>query len=531
MMIKVRFLVLVVLNLVLAVSCDNLIEDVPELKFEIPRLSRSTTTLKNTLNKNVSALSAGTPPYAPADVSQFDCVLVNVVGEGIGNWEANSDRVGVGRNFSYLGTYSRLVSTSTGGTIAMKIKKGSLRYIQLIGVNSQDNTCPANVTASDLNSYEKFPGMFIIGSVEKDIFKNETISIRSTYAADSTADIRGNEDEPWYEGGTNNAPEAGVLTLSKLSNSSIKVDWTSATDDQTSSGQLLYKLVYSTISEEIDSIDEVDLRDSNVLVNWENASTATATSLSLDTQYFFSLMVKDAGGMKTLYTMASLTLTDTSCSCPDGKYPKEGSCVDSDIGYWASQCIQTQCTNSIPTNSSYTGGNSTSTCGYTCNTGYTQSNGACVPVLPGGTNFGCASTDAIVGYNIWHSSEQVTGLQVICRQNNSGSPNGSNSTGMSMGSTTGTANSTFTCANQKGVVKINFENDLENLKLLAIKFTCEKRNASGGTSQELSSIYGQTTSSVSSNINCPDVTTYMNSVSVSVSGGKIVSVDENNYCK
>jgi hypothetical protein len=102
---------------------------------------------KNTANLNVSvpAIPANhafsmlltgdvTAPNAPADISGFNCLLVNVVGAGIGDWEANKYKIGVNRNFSYIGTYSKLIPVVTGGSVQVRVLKGVKRYIQILGL-------------------------------------------------------------------------------------------------------------------------------------------------------------------------------------------------------------------------------------------------------------------------------------------------------------------------------------------------------------------------------------------------------------
>jgi hypothetical protein len=514
--------------LLLVLSACNMVEDgQPALQFEIPQIQKSQYEISAPLRSIKT--TGNKPPHAPTDVSGFDCVLINVVGSGIGEWDNNADRVGVGRNFSYFGTYSRLVSTSSSATITLKIKKGSSRYIQLIGVNSSIG-CPSNATASDLNSFEKFPGMFIIGSVQKDIFSNQTIALKSTYSATDTADVRGDEDTPWYD----SPPEVGVLTLAPSGSDSVSASWTKATDDGTAQEAISYKLVYSTNRAAIDSVDEVVSTNSNIVIEDENVTTASVNSLTSGVEYFFSLLVKDNNGKGSLYQIKSITLSGNyTCTCSAGSYSQDGSgsnCATAEAGYWAQNCVRTACTNQIPNNSTYSAGNVDSTCDYTCDTGYKPSEGLCLPELPGGTNFGCTSTDAIAGFKLWTTTSQVKGIQIICRQNNSGSPNGSDAYGMSMGDTTGASPVEFKCSNQYGIVKVSFENTALN-KLAAVKFTCEKRNSANKPAPVVSGVYGTTSSSVPDSINCSDETTYLNSLSVTVMNGEISSVDTHYYCK
>lgn len=495
----------------LAISCQVHDPNDATLEFELPKLKA-----KNALMLKPLASEEPTAPYAPGDISGFDCVLVNVVGEGIGEWDANSDKVGVGRNFSYVGSISKMVSALTGGVVELQIKKGSLRYIQLIGVRSTIG-CPANVKASDLNSFDKFPGMFIIGSVKKDIFKSETVTIKSTYSVTSAADFRASEDEP-RPSVDKEAPtpgSSGLLEVTSESADNATITWSLATDDGTLAKHLEYKLVTASISEDINTVDEVsEMTGDGVVMDWSaNTSSDTATGLDPALTHYFALAVKDYNGNMALYQLGYQAPT---CSCGPGYYLGDKGCVAAEIGYWASSCTRYECSNK-PANSSYSGtATTTSSCSWSCDTGYAPNADytSCVS-LGDSTPVGCSGTEVVVGFNI-RSGGWIDKLGVRCQNYNAGKPTGAVRDGTSFGGEGGSP-ATFDCANGEAINAIQYINITNVYGAFAgsIRFQC--KDPLKATPSSWSSWYGAGEGG-SSEISCGDGA-FFNWMAITASGG------------
>ncbi len=468
-----RNLIFLSLIVCLFLSCSKNESDLTQVEFEIPPLK----TLSKNQQKAFFAEKATEdvpPPYAPEDLSGFDCVLVNVVGEGIGNWNANSGKVGVGRNFSYLGTYSSMVSAETGGIITVKIKKGTLRYIQLIGVRSNVG-CPSTVTSSDLNSFEKFPGLFIIGSVEKNIFQSETINITPSYSIEETADFRIDENEQVPEVVDTTSPtpgNSGSLSVTAVGDDSATLTWSAASDEGTISRFLSYKIVKADTSEEVDSVSEVEnISAASILMDWTlNKTTKTVSSIDRTKAQYFSVIVKDALENKAIYSIAEL---EAACKCSAGEYAEGDICVPADIGTWASSCQLNTCSNK-PDHSSYNStGQSSANCSWVCDDGYVPNSDftACESNV-GYIALGCAGNEIMTGL-IGRTGSVLDKLGARCRTYNGSNVNGAYKTGTQFG---GNGGSEFIsdCGETGAVAEIEYANTIffEMPVIGRIRFKC-----------------------------------------------------------
>jgi len=416
--------------------------------------------------------------------------MVNVVGDGIGDWTDNRGKIGSGKNYSYFGTFSKMVSTVTGGTVTVKIKKGSLRYIQLIGVKSTIG-CPSNVTASDLKSTAKFPGLFIIGTERKNIFQSESITIKTSYSVNSTSDLRYEEDEPLPESIDQEPPTVGVLTVSFTSDTTASISWPAASDEGTLTKYLSYKLLRADTPEEIDTVEEADSTAAqNIVFNWTmNKTTQSVTELDSSKEHHFALLVKDQFNNKSLY---SLTSEDETCSCPAGQYLEGGECITAELGYWANNCVLTACTNK-PSNSNYTStAQTTSSCAWECSEGYILNVSTSTCELPSEIDsIGCSSGQRMTGLFVnVDASNKIYKFGARCKNFVDGNVSGSAFDGTSSGAEGGTRNE-IDCNGQYVVVgEIKYENGIleEQNVLTGISFQCMKIN--GDLENNWSNVFG-----------------------------------------
>ena len=142
--------------------------------------------------------------------------------------------------------------------------------------------------------------------VVKDVAGNravyQTKSIRTAAAApDTTAPVPGN---------------SGQMTSANVGAGGVTVNWTKATDNTSSASQLLYEVRRSLAN----NIDSVASAESNGLVAQNylaDISSATINGLLPGTNYFFTVIVKDAAGNKAVYSTLSVTTTgDTTPPVP-----------------------------------------------------------------------------------------------------------------------------------------------------------------------------------------------------------------------
>ena len=108
-------------------------------------------------------------------------------------------------------------------------------------------------------------------------------------------------------GGGDTTPPAlssSSLSIGTVTDTSIAITWVDATDDVTSQSQLEYKVVYSTISSHLDNIVSAESLGT-VAYDWtpasSNSGSATISGLSASTQYYFTVLVRDAAGNKAKY--------------------------------------------------------------------------------------------------------------------------------------------------------------------------------------------------------------------------------------
>ncbi|MBF0443622.1 MAG: hypothetical protein HQK54_17075 [Oligoflexales bacterium] len=109
------------------------------------------------------------------------------------------------------------------------------------------------------------------------------------------------------------APTIGTtLAASSVSDYTLTIGWGEASDNLTAKSKLKYRLVKASSSEAIDTIAEVDaISGADLLMDYTEATLSkNVTSLSQNTQYYFSVVVQDEAGNKAIYTPISSTTTN-----------------------------------------------------------------------------------------------------------------------------------------------------------------------------------------------------------------------------
>lgn len=99
----------------------------------------------------------------------------------------------------------------------------------------------------------------------------------------------------------------GTLTVSDKKSISVKLSWTQGTDNITSTGDLEYKVLYSTANN-IGTVDEMEATGSGrvLFLDWtKNISFQTITGLTVNTSYFLNVIIRDAAGNKAVYSVVN----------------------------------------------------------------------------------------------------------------------------------------------------------------------------------------------------------------------------------
>lgn len=112
--------------------------------------------------------------------------------------------------------------------------------------------------------------------------------------------------ENFDTGADSTPPTAGsTLTASNPTSSTVDLTWSAGTDDTTSAANLEYRVYFST-ADDLDTVTNV-LANGTAGGDWQAALTLTVEGLSLDTAYFFNVLVRDEAGNVSVYGGASET--------------------------------------------------------------------------------------------------------------------------------------------------------------------------------------------------------------------------------
>lgn len=163
----------------------------------------------------ISPLPNFTTVTPPSSVNGFDCLGVNVMGEGIppvdmgeemgqdfSNFQNNmADIISGTVCASYPGAVSTLTPVASGNqSISVNVPSGSTRIVQVIGFKSTIG-CPSytdfagvmrdlNQNQNQNNNFDTyFPAAYQVGRTVTDIFKDTTLDIQSSYTGASTQQL------------------------------------------------------------------------------------------------------------------------------------------------------------------------------------------------------------------------------------------------------------------------------------------------------------------------------------------------------
>jgi large repetitive protein len=110
---------------------------------------------------------------------------------------------------------------------------------------------------------------------------------------------------------------SGALGFSGTTSSSVVVGWTAGSDDITAAADLQYLVYYST-GNQMTSLSLVKT-NGTPFGTWETMITSKeVTGLGADTTYYFNVVIKDAAGNESVYTMGNSTTLDVPPNAPSG---------------------------------------------------------------------------------------------------------------------------------------------------------------------------------------------------------------------
>jgi chitodextrinase len=108
---------------------------------------------------------------------------------------------------------------------------------------------------------------------------------------------------------------SGALSASNLSATQVGISWQKATDNLTAQADLDY-LVYFSTSPNLASVFDIESNGTASGEYTKNIATKTVTGLSGSTLYYFNVIVKDAPGNKSAYSMLTQSTLDGVAPTP-----------------------------------------------------------------------------------------------------------------------------------------------------------------------------------------------------------------------
>lgn len=120
-----------------------------------------------------------------------------------------------------------------------------------------------------------------------------------------------------------------TLTFSNVSTTSLKISWSDASDDSTSDASTLSYGIYQSSSSNIDTVTNIEANGTAVGDFSAGVTFANSSGLAPSNTYYFNVIVKDASGNKSAYSIGSVKtsqlyqstqLASKTVSFPIGNY-------------------------------------------------------------------------------------------------------------------------------------------------------------------------------------------------------------------
>ncbi|MEO5971204.1 MAG: hypothetical protein ABIQ95_14850, partial [Bdellovibrionia bacterium] len=190
-------------------------------------------------------------------VTDFDCVFVNIMGYGIGDWAGNKANIEANPGCGYIGAISDFVDFKIGGTATVEVPFGLARIVQVLGVRSTTG-CTTKMDTSIAPSVITYSGIFEMGRTVTDILADKEITVNNAYSISTARDFRCLLGNP-PEGVDTVAPVIGGVITSVVSANSTQLSWPAANDNGASAANLEYKVVRGTALTDINTVAKAEI--------------------------------------------------------------------------------------------------------------------------------------------------------------------------------------------------------------------------------------------------------------------------------
>jgi len=192
--------------------------------------------------------------------------------------------------------------------------------------NNMNSLADTETNGSIIQSYEADDSNHIVTGlttnttyyfnvIAKDASGNQSIytTVAATTLADSTAPDAG---------------DSGIINTASISDMSVSLTWTKATDTHSPNNTIQYQVRQSSTNN-MNSLADTETNGSIIQDYETDDSSYTATALAASTTYYFNVIARDATGNKSIYTTVSATtavdstppnVLTVSSSSSDGNY-------------------------------------------------------------------------------------------------------------------------------------------------------------------------------------------------------------------
>jgi len=227
--------------------------------------------------------------------------------------DTTAPTVGGGGSFSVSGVSSSTITLSwTQGTDNIT-SQNALEYLVYRSNGSNiSNVASMEANGTAIGSYTSaisslnITGLSASTTYYFNVIVRDTAGNKSSYTTRSQATTAAPDLTSPVVGGS------GTLTTSNVTATSLTVNWTEATDNVTAQNALSY-LVYQSNSSNLSTVSAIEANGTPIGSYATAIATVNATALLPVTTYYYNVIVRDAAGNKSAYTMKSqTTLSDTT---------------------------------------------------------------------------------------------------------------------------------------------------------------------------------------------------------------------------
>lgn len=201
------------------------------------------------------------------------------------NWTAATDDITLQSNIQYLAYYSlnnnltSVTDIESNGTPIGAFTPNALQSV-VSGLAINTNYFLTVIAKDEKGNKSAYP------------------SVSATTTLDTTPPSAGN---------------AGVVTTSNISSTGMTINWTAATDNATLQSNLQYKVVYS-LSNNIGTVVTAEA-NGTLAQDWSaNITSKIISGLTMNTNYYFTVLVQDLSLNKTSYSVVN----STTLACAPG---------------------------------------------------------------------------------------------------------------------------------------------------------------------------------------------------------------------